>query len=265
MSWTYLAPIVIVSFAVLIIVLERLYPYDKGQPLLREGLITDLVWYGLAQSYVLGLIITALVAWIDHHTGASTYGLISNWPLWAQVAFLIVLHDFYIYWFHRTQHRNKYLWRLHEAHHSAKQVDWIAGARSHALEILINQTVEVGAMVLLGASPEVVLIKMAISVSWGIWIHCNVDVHSGPLQYVINGPEMHRWHHAIDYPNEGSNYATKFAFWDYLFGTVYRPPRKPAGYGLAEPFPKGYVRQTLYAFRRFEPDAQAPDRPAAAA
>jgi len=63
---------------------------------------------------------------------------------------------------------------------------------------------------------------------------------------------MHRWHHAIDYPNKGSNYGTKFAFWDWLFGTAYLPPRKPAGYGLDTPFPPGYVAQHLYAFRRFD-------------
>ena len=34
------------------------------------------------------------------------------------------------------------LWRMHEAHHATADVDWLSGARSHALEILINQTIE---------------------------------------------------------------------------------------------------------------------------
>ncbi len=252
MSWSILAPIIIVSGALVVITLERLFPYDKGVPFLRQGLFVDFVMYGLVQSYLLALLIHALVGWIDTRTGASSYGLVSGWPIWAQVALFVVTHDFYIYWFHRFQHNNKYLWRLHEAHHSAKYVDWIAGSRSHSIEILINQTIEFGAMILLGAHPDVILIKGAISACWGMWIHANIDVRSGWLQYVINGPEMHRWHHAIDYPNEGSNYGTKFAFWDYLFGTTYRPPRKPAGYGLADPFPRGYFAQHLYAFRRFD-------------
>jgi hypothetical protein len=36
------------------------------------------------------------------------------------------------------------------------------------------------------------------------------------LQWVINGPEMHRWHHAIDHPQGGSNFGTK-AIWDWIF------------------------------------------------
>jgi sterol desaturase/sphingolipid hydroxylase (fatty acid hydroxylase superfamily) len=142
------------------------------------------------------------------------------------------------------------LWRIHEAHHSAREVDWIAGSRSHALEIIVNQTIELGVMVVLGASPDVILAKGTISVVWGMWIHANIDVRSGWLQYVINGPEMHRWHHAIDVPMPGRNYATKLAWWDYLFGSVHRPAEKPAGYGLAEAFPRGFLAQQLRAFKR---------------
>ncbi|MGH8566021.1 MAG: sterol desaturase family protein [Gammaproteobacteria bacterium] len=64
-------------------------------------------------------------------------------------AFFVISHDLYIYWFHRLQHGNRWLWRLHEAHHSARHVDWIAGSRSHSFEVLINQSIEFGAMILL--------------------------------------------------------------------------------------------------------------------
>jgi sterol desaturase/sphingolipid hydroxylase (fatty acid hydroxylase superfamily) len=260
-NWTIAAPIIIVAGALVIIGLERLRPYDH-QPLWRPGLAVDLIGYALFQSAVLSFVINGLVRAIDNATGASHHGVVSDWPFAAQVALFVVTHDFYIYWFHRAQHRFPILWRLHEAHHSALQVDWLAGARSHALEIVINQTVEVSAMVLLGASPDVMLCKGAISVVWGMWIHANIDVHTGWLQRIINGPEVHRWHHAIDYKPPGKNFATKFAFWDYLFRTVDRPPSKPAGYGLGAPFPSGFWAQQAFAFRRFEP---APPTAAAAA
>ena len=66
------------------------------------------------------------------------------------MAFFFVVHDFYIYWFHRLQHRSAILWRIHEAHHATPEVDWLSGSRSHALEILINQTVEFAPIFLLG-------------------------------------------------------------------------------------------------------------------
>jgi sterol desaturase/sphingolipid hydroxylase (fatty acid hydroxylase superfamily) len=80
-----------------------------------------------------------------------------------------------------------------------------------------------------------------------MYIHANVDVRSGRLQWIINGPEMHRWHHAIEI-RDGVNFATKFAWWDWLFGTAFRPPRKPSGFGITEPFPSGYLAQQVHAF-----------------
>jgi sterol desaturase/sphingolipid hydroxylase (fatty acid hydroxylase superfamily) len=258
-SWTVLAPLIIVGGALVIIALERVAPYDP-QRLLRDGLVGDLLWYALVQSAVLSVVIRGLVGAIDAATGASQHGVVSGWPFWLQVLLFVVTHDLYIYWFHRWQHVSPRLWRLHEAHHSSREIDWIAGSRSHALEIVINQTIEVAAMVLLGASTDVMLCKGAISVVSGMWIHANVDLRALGLRptwlrYVINGPTMHRWHHAIDFVPPGRNYATKLAFWDHLFGTASVPDHKPAGYGLTDPFPPGFLAQQAHAFRRERPQA----------
>ena len=248
MHWSVATPVLIVASALVLIALERRYPYDPRQRLLRRGLVDDLVFYGLIQSYLLGLVIASLIEVTDRSTGLSRLHLVSGWPVWCQVVFFLVTHDLYIYVFHRLQHRVPLLWRLHEAHHATANVDWISGARSHPLEILINQTIEFAPIVLLGAAPEVALIKGLLGAAWGMYIHSNVDVRTGPLQYFINGPEMHRWHHAQEVVDV--NFATKLAIWDWLFGTAYRPPSKPQSYGLhAAQFPTGYFRQILHAFR----------------
>ena len=246
------APAIVVAGALAIIALERRFPYDR-QRFWRRGLGVDLVGYALVQSAVLSVVINALVRGLAAVTGVEPgHGAVSGWPFAAQLALFIVSHDFYIYWFHRAQHRVPLLWRLHEAHHSAREVDWIAGSRSHALEIVINQTIEVAVMVLLGARTDVMLYKGAISIVSGMWIHANIDLRIGWLSYLLNGPELHRWHHAIDYAPPGKNYATKFSIWDYLFGTADRRPGRPAGYGLAESFPDGFLAQQAHAFRRRE-------------
>src|SRR5262249_34956932 len=124
--------------------------------------------------------------------------------------------------------------------------DWLSGTRSHPFEILINQTVEFAPLALLGAGPQVWYFKVAIDAVWGMYIHSNIDVRAGRLQYIFNGPQMHRWHHATEIINV--NFATKFAFWDWMFGTAHLPDRKPRGYGLAgSDFPSGYLAQTLRA------------------
>jgi sterol desaturase/sphingolipid hydroxylase (fatty acid hydroxylase superfamily) len=249
--WAIVAPAVTAGGLLLILGLERLFPYERGQPFLRPGFWTDIVFYAVVQSWAVGLVISGLIRGMDGLTGLSRLGLLSTWPLPLQVAFFVVTHDLYIYWFHRWQHRSPRLWRLHEAHHSGRDVDWLTSVRSHALEILVNQTIEFAPMVLLGASPDVPLIKATVGALWGTWIHSNVDVRTGRLQWIVNGPEAHRWHHALDDDAHGRNFATKLAVWDHLFGTAFRPSgRRPTGYGLGDaPFPSGYLAQQAYAFR----------------
>jgi sterol desaturase/sphingolipid hydroxylase (fatty acid hydroxylase superfamily) len=250
--WTWLSPTLIGGGALVLIALERRFPYDRRQRFLRAGFWTDLVGYALLQSYLLGLCIAHIIAAIDGATGLSRHRLIGGFGIPAQVAFFVVTHDLYIYAFHRWQHRSPLLWRLHEAHHATTDVDWLSGSRSHALEILINQTIEFAPILLLGAHPVVPIIKVTIDTLWGMYIHANVDVKSGRLQWIINGPEMHRWHHAIEL-RDGVNFGTKLAVWDLLWGTAYRPPGKPSGYGIREPFPSGFLAQQLHLFARRSP------------
>jgi sterol desaturase/sphingolipid hydroxylase (fatty acid hydroxylase superfamily) len=233
MSWAVLSPALIVVAALLLLGLERLFPYEPRQRLLRTGFFTDLVAYGLVQSYCLGFVISGLIGLVDRHTGLSGLGLLSDWPVLAQLAFFFVTHDLYIYWFHRLQHHSDLLWRTHEAHHS------------HALEIVINQTVEFLPIVLLGAAPEVAFMKATLDAVWGMYIHANIDVRAGLLQRVLNGPEMHRWHHARELAAPGKNFATKLALWDWIFGTAYLPSHKPAAYGLPD---QGYPKRGFGAY-----------------
>jgi sterol desaturase/sphingolipid hydroxylase (fatty acid hydroxylase superfamily) len=243
--------LIIVSSALIIIILERLFPYTKGQNILREGFFDDFALYSVAQSYILGIIIFSyIIRFIDNSTGISRLNLFQDVPIWLQLLFFLVTHDLYIYWMHRWQHKNKYLWRIHEAHHSPKKVDWLSGSRSHALEIILNQTIEFLPIVLLGSPVEVIAYKATISAVWGMHIHSNINLHTGKLQKIINGPEMHRWHHSTG-KGRNRNFATKFAFWDWIFGTAYLPDYKPADYGLKTYFPAHYLMQTIYAFRSF--------------
>ena len=261
--WRLLSPALIIAGALVLIALERWRPYDRRQRFLRKGFWTDLLGYTFFQSYALGFVITRLSAWIGGATGLPSLHLLAGWPIWGQVAFFVVTHDLYIYLFHRLQHRSPTLWRLHEAHHATTDVDWLSGSRSHVLEILVNQSIEFIPIALLGGAPEVALIKVTIDAIWGMYIHCNVDVRSGWLQRIVNGPEMHRWHHADELDRRSVNFATKIAVWDWLFRTAWLPAHKPRSYGLWDhaPFPErsgwrgaafDYFAQTAWAFRSFE-------------
>jgi len=246
------------------VTLERFFPYTKGYKFFREGFWLDFFWYTVFQSYFLKILIfDYIIAPAKTSLGLADSGYISNWPIWALVLLFLVTHDFYIYWFHRLQHNTKIFWRTHEAHHSVKTVDWLAGSRSHAIEIIINQTIEFAPIVFLldvKTAAIVVPIKALLDATWGMWIHANIDVHSGKLQYFINGPEMHQWHHADHREVFYCNYATKFAFWDWIFGTAFLPGLnpfkyeflKPQRYGLPYDYPRDYFMQHWFAIHRFD-------------
>jgi len=242
--------VAIVAAAGILIVLEHRNPYHQGQRLFRAGFYLDMVWYAILQSYILSLVIYGVIGLVRPYVDSHSLGVFRSMPMLAQLGIAILVHDFYIYWFHRLQHAVPALWRIHEAHHSSHDVDWLSGSRSHPTEILINQTVEFLPLVLF-ASPEVVLLKGCVDAIWGMYIHSNIDVSTGWLQYIINGPEMHRWHHADDEAVTNVNFSTKLAVWDWIFRTAYLPKhRKPERYGLGgESYPETYLGQTVYAFR----------------
>ena len=248
------SPVIIVGSALVFLVLERFFPYNKGQKAFREGFWVDLIGYGVVQSYLMGLLISALITYIDSSTGISRLKIVTHWPIWAQVALFVVWHDLNTYLIHRMQHRSDVLWRTHEAHHSGRNVDWLSGIRSNSLEILMYQTVEFLPVVLLGAAPEVPLWKAIFNAPYGMFIHANLRWKWGPLLWVLNGPELHRWHHANDDEKAfGMNLATKFTVWDHLFGTYYTPKGEARDYGTHDvAYPHGWVGQHLYAFRPME-------------
>lgn len=254
----------LLGFILFVFALERIYPYRSDMRIFRRGFWLDLLWYTLIQSYFLKLLIfDGIILPLKVKVGLSDFGMISHWPLMGLLVFFLFTHDLYIYWFHRWQHNSKILWKTHEAHHSVKDVDWLAGSRSHPLEILINQTIEFLPIFFLldGRTAAIIVpLKALLDAIWGIWIHANVKLRLGKLIYFFNGPEMHQWHHGNHKEVFYANYATKFSIFDWLFGTAFLPGHKPLhwkvtkplGFGLPYPFPETYLGQIIYSMVRLD-------------
>src|SRR5258708_5402744 len=112
-----LSPVAILVSALVFAGLERIFPYNRSQRLFREEFWTDLVGYGVVQSYLMGLVISSLVYAIQRHAGFLRWAPLSHWPILVQLIFFLVTHDLNTYLIHRCQHRFRWLWRTHEAHH----------------------------------------------------------------------------------------------------------------------------------------------------
>jgi len=160
--------------------------------------------------------------------------------------------DMVQYWLHRAFHRIPFLWQFHAVHHSARAMDWMAGARMHFLEILVLRGTTVLPMILLGFAQEAVNAYIFIVYLWATFAHANIGWRFGWLDRLFVTPRFHHWHHGIEKEAIDVNFAIHFPWLDRLFGTHHMPKdRWPEGYGISgHPVPKGYWKQWWYPFRR---------------
>tara|TARA_R110002072_G_scaffold4174_1_gene29379 strand:+ start:84942 stop:85724 length:783 start_codon:yes stop_codon:yes gene_type:complete len=236
---------VVTSFAILLLVflpLERLFAASK-QGMFRLGFWADLCYF-LGQYLLWNAPVVFLITW--GHAQLNLSGLTSvraefaSWPWALQFVAAMLLSDCAIYWAHRWQHNNAFLWRFHRVHHTAERMDWLAAHREHPLDNLYTRTVENVPLLLLGF-PMVTIAGFAVFRGmWAIFIHSNTTLSPGPLRYLVGAPRLHHWHHAIATKGQ-VNFANLSPLMDLLFGTYYDPRRMPERVGIEEPFARNYV------------------------
>lgn len=232
---------------------ERVIP-SRTQALLRRGFFADVMYvpiHYLMRVVINGTVAVMLVHWASQNLPTGTIAILASKPLWVQVLALLLVLDFFFYVMHRLKHRWLWWWRLHETHHSSTDLDWLSTVRFHPLEKALDRLIFLLPLLVLGVSDEALLIWAAVDAFWGMLIHSNVNLRLGPLIYVFNGPELHRWHHSPDLRLQQRNFSNNFSLFDWLFGTAYLVSEEPMTFGLADPaYPQGNLwRQFSYAFR----------------
>jgi sterol desaturase/sphingolipid hydroxylase (fatty acid hydroxylase superfamily) len=243
------------------IVAERLAPL-RPQPLLRRGIVTDGV-YTLVNILLRVLLTNALAGAFVFLGGRLLPPSATNWVhgLWLplQIAVVVLVLDFFAYWMHRGKHRWSLWWRLHEAHHSSRELDWFSSVRFHPLEKILDRLIYLAPLVVLAPSPEALLGLAVVDAVIATASHSNCDFRIGPLIYVFVGPEMHRWHHARSEIHQQRNFGNNLSIFDWLFGTAEVPDEAPTRFGLDDDaYPDvGFFAQLVSAFRPFEAPAPA--------
>lgn len=174
-------------------------------------------------------------------------------PLVAQVALAIVVGEFGAYWAHRWMHETRPLWRLHIVHHSARRLHSLNASRNHPLDMLALLVAAGVPLVLLGAPPLVLALAGAFAIAHLQFQHANTALELGPFNWLLAGPELHRWHHSRVPEEANGNYGHVLIVWDVLFKSRIAPPgrRPPVDVGLfgGENLEERYVPQLLSPFR----------------
>ena len=135
-------------------------------------------------------------------------------------------------------------------HHSVSKLYWVNVGRFHPLDKSLQFVCDALPFMLLGLSQEVLTLYFVVYSIKGFFQHSNVDVKLGWFNYLISGPELHRWHHSRTVRESNTNYGNNFIIWDILFGTFYWPDdREVSDLGLLNPvYPTGFVEQMKAPF-----------------
>ena len=234
---------------------ERFWPLHPGQKTFRPEWTTDGFYFVAthlpAQLLTFLMVMPALLLtkWLAI---PQLQAIVQSWPYLVQLVAAIFIADLGQYLVHRMFHTVPFLWRFHSIHHSIKTLDWIAGSRSHFIDIVITRGLVMIPMMVLGF-PQSVLAGYLVFVSFhATFCHTDFRPDAHWLERYFVTVRYHHWHHAADQEAVNVNFAIHSPILDRLFGTHYLPKDAwPQRYGLLDDtVPPGFFAQLLAPFKR---------------
>lgn len=197
-----------------------------------------------ASSRLLGMGFGALLAWAFPMHSGNLAGI----PFWLAFIGIWSVEEFCFYWLHRASHEGplqRYLWKLHRAHHSGRQFGILLAFRYNVWwPFLRPQTWVASFAVYFGLLPAY-LVYLTMTFVIGIYSHIqwrwDLPLYRigwlRPLIWVIERivvlPDAHHAHHGLGANGRiRSNYGTSMMLWDVLFGTAWFPHGRQDRVGL---------------------------------
>jgi len=183
------------------------------------------------------------------------YGVLKlNWSVTSFVILytvtIIVINDFASFIVHYLMHKVPFLWEFHKIHHSATVLNPFTQYRIHPVELIINNFKGIlikgsvtGIFLYLADGRVSLLTFLGINVLNFVFLffganlrHSHVKLkYFNFLEYILISPYQHQIHHSNSDKHYDTNMGSRFAFWDYLFGTLVRSEKvKKVDFGLGE-------------------------------
>lgn len=182
--------------------------FHLGLSLMNSGIL----YFTLA-----GLIYAAVVYTQKHNVGiAHLLGLSGG----VEIFVTVIALDFWNYWMHLVNHKIRFLWRFHKAHHSDMEVDVTTASRFHLGELFISGGIKCLMIVIWGPSLWGLVVFEALLTGFSQFHHGNVNIPlklQDQIEKFIVTPRMHRCHHSLHQNCFNTNFATILSIWDRLF------------------------------------------------
>src|SRR5688572_17367228 len=144
-------------------------------------------------------------------------------PAWLKAGIAFLLLDYSNYIWHILLHKLPFMWRFHLVHHTDLDLDLTTAFRFHFGELIASVFFRGAAVVIIGASPLVVLVYEIAFEAATQFHHSNIKL---PFRFekLLNKffvtPRMHGIHHSMIKGETDSNYSIIFSFWDRVHKTL---------------------------------------------
>jgi sterol desaturase/sphingolipid hydroxylase (fatty acid hydroxylase superfamily) len=133
---------------------------------------------------------------------------------------LILVHDTYFYWAHRTMHHKKIYRFVHRVHHDSTNPTPFAAFSFHPLEAIIEVGILPILVFILPLHPIAILVWLLFMTFMNVLGHLGFEIFpsgftTNPLTKLSNTSVHHNMHHKyVNY-----NFGLYFNFWDKWMGT----------------------------------------------
>jgi len=220
---TYGAAILITLFVMLFLLESKFILRKRVQSKWKRIVINFIV--SIPSFALLRILFIPLMIWLATQNQHWKFGLgyVLDLPPWLYVTVVFLLLDYSNYIWHILLHKLPFLWRFHLVHHTDLDLDITTAFRFHFGEMIGSVLFRGAAIILLGASPMMVLIYEIAFEAATQFHHSNMKMPfrlEKILNYIIVTPRMHGIHHSTIKKETDSNYSIIFSFWDRIHHTV---------------------------------------------
>lgn len=238
--------------AAIFIPIELFLPKRLNQLKFHAEWKTDLVYFIISHLLiqVTGIIVQQPAVFIFQNVGLSgLHEWVGNIWFVPQLFLALFVSDLFQWTGHYIFHKVPFLWRFHSVHHSTKDIDWLAGSRTHFVDLIAVRSIAYLPLYIFGFSTSVFATYVVIVSVQAVLAHANTRINFGIFKYIFVTPQFHHWHHSDDPKAYDKNFAIHFPFIDMVFGTYYPLDDWPESTGLGDAkFPKGFVKQFVFPF-----------------
>jgi len=189
-------------------------------------------------------------------------GVFSDTLIAYQILLLLIFDDMVQYWWHRTCHSYRWLYKLHRAHHNAKYMSVRIIYRNNFFYYFIMPSLWFsGILIYLGLGwtyAGYLIVKLTVITGahsewkWDKSLYNNR--YTRPIMWLvermISTPSTHSAHHGYDAEDGITSFKGNFGnllfFWDVLFGTANINRKYPTTYGVKGMLKAGWGEQLFW-------------------